>query len=139
MPSAIPLTSFLITCEKLLNEGGIISAIRIVSVVQSDLPQQQPIKVSVFFQATFAPDREPHHHTVQLKFITPDGQVSEITEPTATAVSVKFPDVPQTLAVMGEVALPMKEGGIYWLVAILDDEEVAKAPITLMQRSQAAE
>jgi hypothetical protein len=133
------VSAFVIICERLLVEkDDVQSAIRIADLFQFQkipgAPSEDPVvPITVIIQARFTPDAEPTH-TLELRLIRPDGETKTIGEPVTLTMAAKFPDVCtgyNSGAIFGVAA---RINGIHYVTFLIDGEEVARAPFSLLEK-----
>ncbi|HUI77543.1 MAG TPA: hypothetical protein VLY24_06490 [Bryobacteraceae bacterium] len=142
----MPLPPYLISanvflCERILNEtDGVVSAIRIVDLFYvTDLPSEAPPGAMPIVQAWGLVILKSHvgyqgSHTVEIKLINVRGESQSLGPEQKVQFVAKHPDVAGGVTLSVQLNIGVKNLGTCYLCAVLDGEEIARAPFTLMRQ-----
>jgi hypothetical protein len=144
------LSANLLICEKALTEAPdrVVSAIRIIDVFYIPAPISSPestqtktffgIQVSAIVLLKAHPGDESQHD-LTLHIAGPDGTSKKITsEPIKCDFKSHLHDasIPGGATAVAHLSFQTTRPGTYYLVALLDDQEIARTPLTLLLRSE---
>lgn len=136
MPPTVSSVSVLI-CEKILQEeDGTCSAIRIVDTFLVSLVPDVPVeKQSMDLQIlVVVKTTDLAEHSFRLGVIRPDGESRDAGTTVPVVSTTSDPRSPGGFNVVTKLGLVPRQFGTYYLSVVLDDEEVARKPFTLLQQ-----
>lgn len=135
----------LVICEKVLDENGIYSAIRIIDVLNCPpradyVPADKyTVGVNILAIAKFDHD-DMDEHTFVIELLRPEGSTSllDVNNPVNLGKILGVPDSPKNIVMVGTVGILLKEFGSHCIRLIVDGREVAKTtfPIRLQPEQQ---
>ncbi len=105
-----------------------------------DLPVPLPIEaqaIPIHFLASVRFDPPEYgEHALEIQLIRPNGEAKIIGNAIRSAAQKKFPEVriPSGIDFRGAFGLIPRAVGTHYIALLLDGEEVARAPVTLIQR-----
>ncbi|HTX38633.1 MAG TPA: hypothetical protein VME43_26590 [Bryobacteraceae bacterium] len=132
------ISATVLICEKILVEKDEVpSAIRLADTFcfrkNPERPEETPIVlVNGFFMIRFVPNA-PIEHSLELRLVRPDGETQTIGGPNDARAEVRTPDTPIGFNAPFGFGLRAREPGIYYVTALLDGAEVAKAGFSLIE------
>ena len=138
MPLPPDLSVSVFICEKALREAdGILSAIRLVDVFLVSRPPDVPVEQQIVQMHVVAVIRSQTitlgRHTIRLDLLRPNGERRPGPEQIeATIDEPNFP-APRGISLAAQVGVVAKQQGTHWWILQLDDEEIARAPFTLLE------
>lgn len=136
------LTANILVCERLLLEqDGIASAIRVVDIFHVGVPEKLPadsvpmIQTYAWVQLKSAPGYSGKH-VVQIRIINTVGESSVIVEQPDAAFEAKpgFEELPRAISLVVQLNLAVKRFGTCYVCVDVDGGEVARTPLTLLER-----
>lgn len=141
--TTMPLSEYIISaavliCEKILVEKDEVpSAIRLADTFyfrkNPERPEETPVViVNGYFMVRFLPDA-PMEHSLELRLVRPDGENQTFGGPNDVRAEVRIPDTPIGFNAPFGFGLRARDPGIYYIAALLDGAEVAKAGFSLIE------
>jgi hypothetical protein len=141
MPSSKPLSACVILCEKILNEEGILSAIRFADLFyihpRPDItPEQQVVGMQLLVTCKF-PSHDDTKHSIALKLVRPDGSETDVD--LGRPLEFSLADIPlKSLGATRGINVIVPAWGVkathmgaHRLILFVDGEEAASAAFTL--------
>ncbi len=131
-------SAFLLVCEKVLMEAGDIpSAIRIVDAfyfkVHPDVPaERRTIKAALLGIIKVSTD-DPVERALEVRVVTPDGKDIVVVPSHPIRLNRKIPDVVGGSTLNIDLEIVARASGTHVFRMILDNEEIARASITLIE------
>ena len=144
MPNDL-ISCFLLICQRAMQEkDGVYSAFRIVDIFFVDpiaeVPLERQAVQLTFLGSVRGYPGDATEHTVSIRLIRPDGDVTVLNESKATLEAKEaYRDLPRGLNVVGEIGVIPKQMGTHYITLTLDGEEVTRVPFTLRARAEADE
>jgi len=141
-----PLLASVTICQRILQEtDAVFSLIRVVDIFYVDLiegipPEKQTISASFLASIKFPVGSFPSLETVRISLVLPDDNTTLLgTVGTPEIIPDKGIAAPLGFSVIGQVQVAANVLGTYYVVLSFEEEEVARAPFTLAERTQAGE
>jgi hypothetical protein len=140
MPFSSNIGAFVLVAEKVLVEAdGVPSIIRIIDVFyfrpNPGIPiENQPILMYVVASVRFK-ETEPSEHVLQLQLARPSGETKPIGDPHSLKSEPKLVGIagmPSGFNFISIIGIIPKEMGVHYVVLLLDEQEIARTPVTLV-------
>src|SRR6266478_5219642 len=140
-PPPKPLSATLLLCEKILNEDGVFSIIRIgdlyyVPSVPDIPPEKQVVLMNLLIMCTFEAD-DQCEHLITLRLKRPDGSEKyvELEKPLTVDLGKlppKFPDVPRKINfIAAPWGVKPTHMGVHCLILAVDGQDYTSTFFTL--------
>jgi hypothetical protein len=104
------------------------------SPTRTDRPlEEQQVKMSILISGkiVYQPNSQ---HTVHVELLRPDGDVTRIGEPLTGTFESGQPSAPGGFVIVAEIGVLPRQFGIHYFRVLMDGEEVAREPFTLLER-----
>jgi hypothetical protein len=135
------ISAKILICEKALQEpDGVISAIRMVDVFyftpRAALPIDQQAVAMVMVASGQVVVGDEAEHDLEFYLVRPDGERKLLGDPTKMPFKSTIPGAPAGFAMIANIGVVPKQMGTHYFALLFDNEEVARAPFTLVERKQ---
>jgi hypothetical protein len=126
---AQPLLSAAFTCERILHEvDGVLTAVRIVDTFTISDPDSSPKSLlKAWILVGFRSGEAEGTYTVSFTIRPPSGQSS----PLGPAAPIELKGGAHGATLIIELAIDVRDMGVYWIDVLLDTAVVTSIPITL--------
>jgi hypothetical protein len=126
-----------ILCEKVLHEGDIVSAIRIIDTLNADIPEgKDPSRVFALFDGAlliFLKSAEPARGIARIVLVSPQGSPSREWGP--YDVTLQGGSHGHSIKLQFHLNTATMEVGLYWFDVYWDDQILIRAPMRVTQRT----
>jgi hypothetical protein len=133
------LSAYALICEKaLVEQDGVVSAVRIIDVFTvpnpDDLPRDIPppiVIINVLASIRVTPD-DDGSHAVELKMIRPEGEEARIGVVEGIPFpKSRYPEFPKNVMFIAQIGVIVKKLGFHDMIVFCDGNEVARTGFIL--------